>query len=82
MSDERHYEQEKGSPATVERGFVNEKGVAPGYVVPMTVGDDGDDRYHFSSADTDLVQRRLKQRHIQMYVTFDVKPRSIILNGC
>ncbi|VDB94649.1 unnamed protein product [Peniophora sp. CBMAI 1063] len=41
-----------------------EKGIEPGYAVP--VGDDDDDRYHFSSVDTDLVQRKLKQRHVQM----------------
>jgi hypothetical protein len=27
-----------------------------------------DDRYHFDAADLDRVQRRLKQRHVQMYV--------------
>jgi hypothetical protein len=27
-----------------------------------------DDRYHFDAADLDHVQRRLKQRHVQMYV--------------
>ena len=42
-----------------------EKGVAPGYVLP--VGNDDDDRYHFSSVDTDRVHRSLKQRHVQMY---------------
>ena len=52
-----------------------EKGLEPGYAVP--VGDDDDDRYHFSSVDTDLVQRRLKQRHVQMYV-----PQNIHLFPC
>ena len=47
-----------------------EKGTEPGYAIP--VGDDDDDRYHFSSVDTDLVQRNLKQRHIQMYVPVPV----------
>jgi hypothetical protein len=27
-----------------------------------------DERYHFDAADLDRVQRRLKQRHVQMYV--------------
>ncbi|KZV64670.1 general amino acid permease 1 [Peniophora sp. CONT] len=40
------------------------KDIEPGYAVP--VGDDDDERYHFSAVDTDLVQRRLKQRHVQM----------------
>ena len=26
------------------------------------------DRYHFDAADLDKVERRLKQRHVQMYV--------------
>ncbi|KAI0034483.1 general amino acid permease 1 [Vararia minispora EC-137] len=43
-----------------------EKGIAPGYVVPMTVGSENDDRYNFSAVDTESVQRRLKQRHVQM----------------
>jgi amino acid permease len=30
------------------------------------VADDSDDRYHFDSRDLDKVQRRLKQRHVQM----------------
>ncbi len=29
-----------------------------------------DDRFHFESSDLDRVQRRLKQRHVQMYVSF------------
>lgn len=28
-----------------------------------------DERYHFDAADLDRVQRRLKQRHVQMYVS-------------
>ena len=28
----------------------------------------GDDRYHFDQSDLDRVQRRLKQRHVQMFV--------------
>ena len=28
----------------------------------------GDDRYHFDQSDLDRVQRRLKQRHLQMHV--------------
>ena len=29
-----------------------------------------DDRYHFDQSDLDRVQRRLKQRHVQMFVSF------------
>jgi yeast amino acid transporter len=29
-----------------------------------------DDRYHFEQSDLDRVQRRLKQRHVQMFVSF------------
>ena len=29
-----------------------------------------DDRYHFDRSDLDQVQRRLKQRHVQMFVLF------------
>ena len=29
-----------------------------------------DDRYHFNKSDLDRVQRRLKQRHVQMFVLF------------
>lgn len=29
-----------------------------------------DERYHFDDADLDRVQRRLKQRHVQMCVNF------------
>ena len=28
-----------------------------------------DDRYHFDHSDLDRVQRRLKQRHVQMFVS-------------
>jgi amino acid permease len=28
----------------------------------------GNDRYHFNQSDLDQVQRRLKQRHVQMFV--------------
>jgi hypothetical protein len=28
----------------------------------------GNDRYHFDQSDLDRVQRRLKQRHVQMFV--------------
>jgi hypothetical protein len=34
----------------------------PPYVVPS------DNRYHFDQSDLDRVQRRLKQRHVQMSV--------------
>lgn len=40
-----------------------EKGPHPAeYVAPA------DDRFHFDQSDLDQVQRRLKQRHVQMFV--------------
>ena len=38
-----------------------EKGAVHDYVVQQT-----DSRYHFDAADLDRVQRKLKQRHVQM----------------
>ena len=38
-----------------------EKGPVQDYVVQQT-----DNRYHFDAADLDRVQRKLKQRHVQM----------------
>jgi hypothetical protein len=46
-----------------------EKYIAPGYVVPIHANNDDDDRYNFSALDTETVQRRLKQRHVQMCVS-------------
>jgi yeast amino acid transporter len=40
-----------------------EKGIAPTVHVAR-----GNDRYHFDQSDLDRVQRRLKQRHVQMFV--------------
>lgn len=40
------------------------KAAAEGYVVTA------DDRHHFDQSDLDQVQRRLKQRHVQMFVSF------------
>ena len=45
------------------KGASLEKGITPtAYVAP------GNDRYHFDQSDLDRVQRRLKQRHVQMFV--------------
>ena len=40
-----------------------EKGITPTVHVAR-----GNDRYHFDKSDLDRVQRRLKQRHVQMFV--------------
>jgi yeast amino acid transporter len=45
-----------GQEKYLEKGEVE----APAVVV-------ADNRYHFDAADLDQVQRRLKQRHVQMY---------------
>ena len=46
-----------------------EKGVVHDYVTTQT-----DSRYHFDAADLDRVQRRLKQRHIQMIAVSIARP--------
>jgi amino acid transporter len=51
MSDDKHPESNDFSKA--------EKGIEDYHVV-------SDDRYRFDAADLDRVQRRLKQRHVQM----------------
>lgn len=58
--EEKYYEGSKDNSHSLEKGIV------PGYVVP--IHDTDDERYNFSAVDTDLVQRSLKQRHVQMYV--------------
>jgi amino acid transporter len=50
-------EMDKSSEASLE------KGITPTVHVPR-----GNDRYHFDQSDLDRVQRRLKQRHVQMFV--------------
>jgi len=40
------------------------KAAADGYLATA------EDRYHFDQSDLDRVQRRLKQRHVQMFVSF------------
>lgn len=50
-----------GSSSTGPLDLDHEKGAVPPYVVPAD-----DDRYHFDTHDLDRVQRRLKQRHVQM----------------
>ena len=67
MSSQEKYEP--GAPGFddkhLERGETKEG--AGGYVV---TADDPDDRYRFDHSDLDQVQRRLKQRHVQMSVSF------------
>jgi amino acid transporter len=53
---------EPGSEKNLEGG--SPKAAADGYLVTT------DDRYHFDQSDLDRVQRRLKQRHVQMFVSF------------
>jgi len=70
MSSEKfegaHDSHEKGSPPL---GYKDSgaygKTIAPGYVVSTVLGE-GDDRYNFSATETELLQRKLKQRHVQM----------------
>ena len=45
----------------------NNKTLEKGPVEPVA---DADDRFHFNASDLDRVQRRLKQRHVQMFVLF------------
>ena len=52
---------EKYEPDTNSFNKSLEKGPAE-RVIPA------DDRYHFNQSDLDRVQRRLKQRHVQMFV--------------
>lgn len=63
--DEEKFDQP--APHVLERGGVLQ-GFTEGYNVPYQIGSDSDDRYNFSAADTELVARKLKQRHIQMCV--------------
>lgn len=42
------------------------KAAADEYAATVTA----DDRFHFQQSDLDRVQRRLKQRHVQMFVSF------------
>lgn len=39
-------------------------------ITPIAHEARGNDRYHFDQSDLDRVQRRLKQRHVQMFVPF------------
>ena len=57
-------EKDQGSQEEkyLEKG---EGGPTQDYVVPVV-----EDRYKFDQHDLDRVQRRLKQRHVQMYVYF------------
>ena len=49
------YEEKPDQTSSLEKGAVHD------YVVQQT-----DPRYHFDAADLDRVQRKLKQRHVQM----------------
>lgn len=76
---------EKNDSASVERSLekkgsavAGEHEVSHDYVVS------GDDRFQFDASDLDQVQRRLKQRHVQMCVLeflFSLMNRSLIM-GC
>ena len=58
-------EKDKSSGANHD----NEMGIASvAHIIPR------DDRYHFDLSDLDRVQRRLKQRHVQMFVPFAYAP--------
>ena len=50
-------EKDASSGASIENG------ITPTVHVPR-----GNDRYYFDQSDLDRVQRRLKQRHVQMFV--------------
>jgi amino acid transporter len=50
-------ENDEPSGASLEKGITSTVHLAR-----------GNDRYHFDQSDLDRVQRRLKQRHVQMYV--------------
>ncbi|RPD64510.1 general amino acid permease 1 [Lentinus tigrinus ALCF2SS1-7] len=52
---EHEYGEKPDQTSSVEKGTVHD------YVVQQT-----DNRYHFDAADLDRVQRKLKQRHVQM----------------
>jgi len=56
MSDDR-------DTNSFDKALHSEKGPEPAYAVQA------DDRYHFDRSELDRVQRRLKQRHVQMYVS-------------
>ncbi|KAI0050990.1 general APC amino acid permease [Auriscalpium vulgare] len=58
------HENEKYKDAT-DSGSLEKGHVADVYALPPPVAT-GDDRYHFEATDLDRVQRRLKQRHVQM----------------
>ncbi|KAI0714195.1 general amino acid permease 1 [Cerioporus squamosus] len=55
MSEHEYGEKQPDHTSSVEKGTVHD------YVVQQT-----DNRYHFDAADLDRVQRKLKQRHVQM----------------
>ncbi|KAI0058944.1 general amino acid permease 1 [Artomyces pyxidatus] len=57
MSSENEKYPESDSVAQLEKGGIVDYAVAP----PQS-----DNRYHFAATDLDRVQRRLKQRHVQM----------------
>ncbi len=50
-------EKDESSGASLEKGITS--------TVPVARGND---RYRFDQSDLDRVQRRLKQRHVQMFV--------------
>jgi hypothetical protein len=59
-----------------EKYLEKEEIAAPAVVI-------ADNRYHFDAADLDQVQRRLKQRHVQMCVfSFSLLPPVLIFFTC
>ncbi|KAI0664522.1 general amino acid permease 1 [Cubamyces menziesii] len=55
MSQSKDYDEKADQGSSLEKGAVHD------YVVQHT-----DNKYHFDAADLDRVQRKLKQRHVQM----------------
>jgi len=64
---------EKQETGSLRKEDSMEKGGVTEHVVQT------DSRYHFDASDLDQVQRRLKQRHVQMYALSLFSP-TLILN--
>ena len=54
-------EKDDSSKASHDNGYIES---VAGHPTPLK------NRYHFDQSDLDRVQRRLKQRHVQMFVLF------------
>ena len=64
MSQSKDYDEKADQGSSLEKGAVHD------YVVQHT-----DNKYHFDAADLDRVQRKLKQRHVQM-IAVSTRPSS------